>query len=114
MNLLDIIKQVQKHNELLVKWTKGEIWFADKAVPQYKKDEAEQRFFDLQKELAESFDILESSKVNFTEDEAVECIQLPDELKRKDIEIWLEKWHEFKKRNDNNDAESKAEQIEIR
>jgi hypothetical protein len=95
MRIIDIINKSMEYNELLAKMIKAEIWFLDPKVPQDKKDNFGPKYEKVMQRLAElsgEFDGLgikyESEKFN----EIVECIEIPEALKRKDIEIFLEDW----------------------
>lgn len=106
MRVIEIINLAMKHNELLVKWVKGEIWFADKTVPQSKKDEQEPKFVELLKEISDNISKLEKISISFDENEILEVIEIPQELKREKVEIWLEKWRDFKKSKEEHNSKS--------
>jgi len=97
MRVIDIIEKAMNHNELLVKVIKGGLWFQDKSISEKTKEKESERYKNLVTELGNSCSELERSKITFNDLEAIDVIELPTELKRKDIEIWLESWRDFKK-----------------
>ena len=98
MRIIQIIETAMKHNELLVKVIKGDIWFQDKSVKQEIKDKQIKRYQKLVNELCKTCSVLEKNGITFNPCEAIEVIEIHKELKRKDIEIWLENWRDFNKR----------------
>lgn len=97
MRIINLIEQAKKHNEILIKWVRGGIWMDNPAIPDNKKLEKLEDFKILQKELSVSMDTFENMGIKFNDYEAIECIELPEEVKRKDVEIWLEGWAKIKK-----------------
>lgn len=100
MNYIEITKILLRHNELIVKWVKGDLWFADPKVDEKLKEQNEIRYKELTKTLALSYKKLDelSLKHDITfinKFDGVSCVELPEELKREDVEIWLEGWKSF-------------------
>jgi hypothetical protein len=106
MRTIQLIEAAMKHNELLVKMIKGELWFQDKSISDEKKLSESERYVTLTKKLSESCSELENNGITFNELEAIEVIELPEALKRKDVEIWLEKWRDFNNKQYNQERMS--------
>jgi hypothetical protein len=90
MRAIELISLCKKHNEILLKWVKGELWFQNPNISDEKKKSQEKRYLEIMKELDESYDLLSSLGITFDYQEATTCIELPEELKRKDVEGFLE------------------------
>lgn len=95
MRIIEIIKKAMEYNELLAKIIKADIWFGDPKVDQSKKDNFYLKYAKAHEKLAElsgEFDnlgiVYEIEKGN----EVIEGIEIPANLKREDVEIWLENW----------------------
>jgi hypothetical protein len=96
MRIIEIINKSMEYNSLLVKWIKGSLWFEDNTIPENEKEKQYTRFAELQKQIANMMNELEMHGITFKDYEAIECIEIPEQLKRKDVEIWLENWFEYK------------------
>jgi hypothetical protein len=102
MRIIEIMERVMKHNELLVKMIKGEEWFANKNISQTKKDQQEPRFMKLLEGIGRNAAELEKAGVTFIDtieySEVLHYIEIPEALKRDNVEMWLEKYHEYKQK----------------
>jgi hypothetical protein len=91
------IKALQ-YNELLVKIIKADMWYLDPSVSQEKKDNFELKYRAVMEKIATisgEFDELEITYETEKFNEVIEGIELPQSLKRKDVENWLEDWHKY-------------------
>lgn len=98
MNIQDIIDLSLAHNELIVKFLKGELWFAREDIPQKRKDSQEPRYKDLFKKLCDSYKYLEEIGIESSENYSFGYIELPNKNKREEVEIWFENyWKDLNK-----------------
>lgn len=95
MRIDEMINNCLNHNELIVKFLKGELWFAREDIPQEKKDKNEPRYKKLLKQLCDSYNYLEEIGVEFSEKYNFGYIELPAKNKRKDIELWFEDYSKY-------------------
>jgi len=95
MRVIKIIEKAMEYNELLAKILKADIWFADPKVDQVKKDNFLPKYEKVMEKLAElsgQFDQLGITYETEKHNEVIEGIEIPEQLKREDVEIWLENW----------------------
>lgn len=97
MRVIEVIESAMKHNELLSKWIKGGIWFQNPEITDEQKKQQEPRYKELTENLIDNITILENLGITFNDCESIECIEIPEQMKRKEIEIWLESWSKFNK-----------------
>lgn len=97
MRAIDFIKKIMKYNELLVKIIKADAWFSDPNISQEKKEKFYPNYEKVMEEIAKISNDLDEIGITFKDKEAIEGIELPQELKRKDIEIFLEEWYKHLK-----------------
>lgn len=90
MRIIEIINLSLYYNEMLVKFHKGQQWLDNPNIPMAKKD----AFLPKWKNLLAKMDLiltkLESIGITFNDLESLRCIEIPEQFKRKDIELLLE------------------------
>mgnify|MGYP000066589225 CR=1 FL=1 len=99
MRIIEIINLAMEYNELLVKFTKGSIWFGKTNISKKRKEEFIPKWDKLLKKMDETLKKLESMGITFYDCESIECIEIPEKLKRTDIEIYLENYYKLEKKN---------------
>ena len=91
MRIIEMIRLSLEYNELLVKFKKGSAWLDKKNIPTELK---EKFILDKWEPLLKEMDLIlkkfESIGITFRDCESIEYIELPNELKRSDVEIFLE------------------------
>lgn len=90
MRIIEIINLSMEYNELLVKFTKGSIWLDNPRISPELKESFIPKWNELLKEMDTILRKFESIGITFRDCESIECIEIPDKFKRKDIEIYLE------------------------
>jgi len=99
MRIIEIINLAMEYNELLVKFTKGSIWFGKPNISKKRKEEFIPKWDKLLKKMDETLKKLESMGITFYDCESIECIEIPKIMKRVDVEIFLENYYKLEKKN---------------
>jgi hypothetical protein len=97
MRIIEIINLAMEYNELLVKFTKGSIWFGKPNISEQRKEAFIPKWDNLLKNMDKTLKKLESMGITFEDCEAIECIEIPERFKRKDVEIYLETYYKIEK-----------------
>lgn len=97
MRFIEATEIVMEYNTLLKKIVEANIWFGNPKVSQEKKDAFEKTKYDaVWERLGELSGKLEEIGITYkvTDDynEVTDYIELPEALKRKDVEGFLENW----------------------
>lgn len=95
MTVIEIIEQSLKFNELLVKFLKGEKWFEIASISIETKNEQFPRFETLMKEIESIFLKFEKAGIEFSGNIITNGIELPESLKRQEVEGVIEKFKEL-------------------
>lgn len=101
MRVIEVIETAWKYNELLKKIAEANIWFGNPKVSQETKDNFEKTKYDaVWKQLGELSEKLDEAGITYKGYESMEVIELPETLKRKDVEIWLESLNKVLKKQE--------------
>jgi hypothetical protein len=95
---MQLIELSQKYNEYLSKIIKGDIWFNDKNISDDDKKQQEPRYKQLMDDYIVLAEELQEIGIAFS-DKSIDgfcIIDIPEKFKREKIELWLEKYSEFK------------------
>lgn len=79
-----------EYNELLVKFLKASVWLDSKRVSMERKEEFLPKWYGLLSQMDKILKKFESIGITFADCETIEVIEIPEELKRKDVEIFIE------------------------
>ena len=90
MRIIEIINLSLQYNELLVKFLRGSVWLDSKRVSMERKEEFLPKWYRLLSQMDKILKKFESIGITFADCETIEVIEIPEELKRKDVEIFIE------------------------
>lgn len=101
MTISEIIYKALEYNKLLKQITEADIWYGNPKVPQDKKDGFDKKYDEAWQKIGKlsgEFDKMGITyRVTNEYNEVTDGIELPEALRRNDIEGFLKKWHEHLK-----------------
>jgi hypothetical protein len=112
MRIIEIINLSMQYNELLVKFQKGYVWLENDNVPIDKKKEFTPKMIKLLDDMDIVLKKLNNVGVTFRENEIIEVLEIPKQLKRKDVEIYLEDYYKINYFKKEKDKEKEYKQLE--
>ena len=90
MRIIEIINLSLQYNELLVKFLRGSVWLDSKKVSMENKQKFLPKWYRLLSQMDKILKQFESIGITFADCETIEVIEIPEEFKRKDVEIFIE------------------------
>ena len=90
MRIIEIINLALQYNELLVNFHKASVWLDSKRVSMDNKQKFFPKWYGLLSQMDKILKQFESIGITFADCESIELIELPEELKRKEVESFIE------------------------
>jgi len=97
MRIIELIESVREYNELMVKHLKGKIWLDNPNISKLSKEKFTPKWEEMLKEVDKKLRVFKEMGITFDDCEMIEVIELPDQLKRPEIEGFLESYYKMKK-----------------